>query len=506
MKRNILILIIFGAIYSIQILPQELNWSRFRGPNGSGIAPGEAGPPIHFGEDQNLVWKVEVPNGSSSPVIWKDHIYITGCIEDNNEMQLLCLSKNDGTTLWIRSFFPDQLESAHSISSPAQSTPALDKDGIYVYYASFGVISYDHEGNVRWKSPLNRIYHRWGHAASPVIMGELVIVNHEFGGVDDRKLLALNKHSGEVVWETLTQKVSYMEDATFPCHSTPVRFHNQIILHRYGGVASYDLEDGHPIWWMPIATEGTTTPVLIDSVIYISLWNNISDKEDHGAYFEYEDFDKVIRDFDRDGDSLLSLDEIPEDLIVAKRREVGDFEGASHSLRSLYGYHDADKNNKVDRQEWVNAFNFFSKYVLNLGLAAIRTDHHGAISPDEILWTQSENVSEIPSPIVVNRYIYNVRDGGWVSCTDPETGKLVCSEKLGTSGGYFSSPVAANGYLYIAGHRGIVQVIKVATGPEVVSEARLEGKIIATPAIAGNILYIRTSEYLYAFSEINSIE
>ena len=114
---------------------------------------------------------------------------------------------------------------------------------------------------------------------------------------------------------------------------------------------------------------------------------------------------------------------------------------------------------------------------------------------------QSEKIPEVPSPIVVNGFIYTVKDGGWLSCIDTKTGKLYFSEKLGTTGGYLASPVAANGHLYIAGHRGIVHVIKASNTPEVVAEIRLEGKILATPAIVGNNLYIRTTDYLYAFGQ-----
>jgi outer membrane protein assembly factor BamB len=507
-RKWLMLLLAAGMIHSCTLAPlqaQDQSWTRFRGPNGSGLAGGDAHPPVEFGENKHLLWKVEIPEGVSSPLVWGDRIYLTACNRDSAEMLLLCLDRSDGSLIWTRSFFPGEMESVHSISSPAQSTPAVDREGIYVYYASYGVLCYDHEGKVRWKTPLNKVQHRWGHAASPVIMDDLVIMNHDFGGPDVRKLLALNKHNGELVWETLVQKESYLEDSGFLTNSAPVRFEDQIIIHRYGGVAAYSLADGSPIWWMPIASEGVSTPILLDSVIYVSLWNNISDKEDHGAYFEYEDFEKVIREFDRDADRMLSLDEVPEDLIITRRREVGDFEGASHSLRSLYGYHDTDRNNEVDSLEWSNAFAFFSKYVLDLGLSALRTDHHGAISPEAFLWTQTATLSEVPSPIAVNGYIYNVRDGGWVSCTDPATGELVFSEKLGTTGGYFASPVAARGYLYIAGHRGIVHVIKAATRPEVISEARLEGKIVATPAIAGNAIYFRTSNYLYAFGDSHTL-
>ena len=501
MTRVNLILMTLGAFVFTQIKAQELVWPQFRGPNCSGHANGEARPPTEFGEDSNLKWKMAIPEGVSSPVIWNDHLYLTSCIEDNNEMQLLCLNRQTGATIWTRSFFPEKLEGAHSISSPAQSTPVLDNDGIYVYYAAYGVICYDHAGNVRWKTPLNKISHMWGHASSPVIMDDKVILNQDFGGDDARNLIALNKNSGTVSWKTLTQQESYLADAWYLGYSTPVRFKNQIIIHRFGGISSYSIEDGSSIWWLPIGTTGTSTPVIADSLIYIALWNNFSDKEHMGEYFNYVDFSKVIRDFDRDADHLLSMDEVPEDFYVASRIEVVEYEGSTHTIRNWFGDMDKDKNQEVDSLEWNEMYDFFEKYVLDLGLVALDADHQGEISPDEIVWMQTEIIPEVPSPVSVNGFIYTVKDGGRVTCTDAATGKLFYSEKLGTTGGYFASPVVANGYLYIAGHRGIVHVIKASKTPEIIFETKLEGKILATPAIVANTIYVRTTDYLYAFGE-----
>ena len=267
MTKYILILMTFEALFFTHLNSQELAWSQFRGQNGCGLASDEAMPPIEFGEDNNMTWKVKIPEGTSSPIIWKDHIYITACIEDKNEMQLICLNRNNGATVWTQSFFPEKLEGAHPISNPAQSTPVLDNKGIYVYYASYGVICYNHEGKVEWKTPLPIVRDPWGHATSPVIMEDKIILNLDYGGDDFRNLTALNKNSGELAWKTLTQELSHFKDALFSGYSTPLRYENQIIIHRFGGVASYSLEDGSPIWWMPIFTTGTSSPIVVDSTI-----------------------------------------------------------------------------------------------------------------------------------------------------------------------------------------------------------------------------------------------
>ena len=82
---------------------------------------------------------------------------------------------------------------------------------------------------------------------------------------------------------------------------------------------------------------------------------------------------------------------------------------------------------------------------------------------------------------------------------DGGTGSVHFQEKIGATGAYIASPVVADGKIYLASYNGTVKVIEAGKMPSVISETRLKGKILATPAIAGNNLYVRTSEFLYAF-------
>lgn len=326
MKLKLALLILAGitsSVISNPIQGQDPAWPRFRGPNGSGIALEESRPPVEFGEEENLRWKVEFAEGTSSPVIWKDHIYLTCCVEEKGEMQLVCLNRHNGEHLWTRSYFPEKMQGSHPISSPAQSTPALDKDGIVVYDASYGMIFYDHNGTEKWRTPLNMVGHPWGHAVSPVIMDDKVIINQDFGDDDTRSLVALDKSTGEIAWKTLTQKTSFCRDAMFFGYSVPVRYRDQVILHRIGGVASYYLENGSTAWWMPAFTTGTSSPMVVDSTIFIALWNHFLSQADRGKYFSYDDFNRVIQDFDSDSDSFLSQDEFPDDFLLASRVDAG---------------------------------------------------------------------------------------------------------------------------------------------------------------------------------------
>ncbi len=139
--------ILFSLIFSIAInsysqsTVNSISWSQFRGPNCSGVAEHDASPPVEFGPDKHVKWKVDLPEGTSSPVIWANQLYLTGYIQDKGALLVLC---------------------------PAQSSVAADRDGIYVYSASFGVKSFNHEGDLQWEYPIPcPARKKWGHPVSP---------------------------------------------------------------------------------------------------------------------------------------------------------------------------------------------------------------------------------------------------------------------------------------------------------------------------------------------------
>ncbi len=73
------------------------NWPAFRGPHEDGLAEQEK-PPTHFNQSSNLLWKVEVLPGLSSPVIWKDRVFLT--CEEGNKLSTVCFEADSGRKLW----------------------------------------------------------------------------------------------------------------------------------------------------------------------------------------------------------------------------------------------------------------------------------------------------------------------------------------------------------------------------------------------------------------------
>jgi outer membrane protein assembly factor BamB len=97
-----------------------------------------------------------------------------------------------------------------------------------------------------------------------------------------------------------------------------------------------------------------------------------------------------------------------------------------------------------------------------------------------------------------------VKDGGIVTAYDAASGEKLYQKRVAAPGKYYASPVAANGFIYLASLAdGTITVLKAgAASPEVVAKnPPLGERISATPAIADNTIYIRTAEHLYAFSD-----
>src|SRR5262249_41401900 len=75
----------------------DLAWPRFRGPNGSGISD-DAKPPVEFGPDKNVKWKVPTPSGLSSPIVAGDNLVITAF--DDGKLYTVAYSRRDGKESW----------------------------------------------------------------------------------------------------------------------------------------------------------------------------------------------------------------------------------------------------------------------------------------------------------------------------------------------------------------------------------------------------------------------
>jgi outer membrane protein assembly factor BamB len=138
-------------------------------------------------------------------------------------------------------------------------------------------------------------------------------------------------------------------------------------------------------------------------------------------------------------------------------------------------------------------------------LLAIRiADAIGDISGSKaIVWSTNLNTPYVPSPILVNKRLYFLRqNSGAISCLDAATGKVYYGVKmLADLGVVYNSPVYASGRIYQLGGTGLTCTLKDGPGLAIISENKLDDSFSASPAIAGNEIFLRGLKFVYCIAK-----
>lgn len=472
--------IAFGAVFSLVALAapgsgeatRAENWPQFRGPHASGVAA-EGNFPEHFGPDTNLVWRASVPSGHSSPCIWEDRIFLTGF--DDGKLVVLALDRRDGRVLWRHDLPPGVLERGSGNSHPACSTPATDGERVFVYFGAFGLAAYELDGREAWRKPLPTPITQHGTGTSPVLAGDtLVLVRDQDAG---SHALAVDKKTGDTLWKT--ERPEFRRGFSTPL-PWPEDRPEEVIVAGTLRLAAYDLKDGTERWTVAgLANEMVTSPVAGGGLVFVAGWTPGA-----GAS-TMPSFDALLEQGDRNQDGKLTRDEAPPG--PAKQ----------HFL-----YIDANKDGLVTREEYAAIADIFrrSKNVL----LAIRPGGRGDVTASHIAWSQARGLPYVPSPLYYEGRVYLVKNGGLASCFEAASGRvLYLEERLGAIGDYYASPVAAGGKICAASQPGTVVVYRAGDTLDVLARNPLGEEIMATPAIVGDRIYVRTARGLYAFGDSN---
>jgi outer membrane protein assembly factor BamB len=192
----------FNILFLLAALPSPAradNWPAWRGPDGTGRCA-ETDLPVKWSATENVRWKVKLPGpGNSTPVVWGERVFLTQATDKGQKRGLLCLARKDGATLWHKVVEYKGQESTHDTNPYCSASPATDGERVVVSYGSAGVYCYDFEGQELWHRDLGRCEHIWGNAASPVLYGDLVILN--FGPGERTFLIATDRKTGRDVWK-----------------------------------------------------------------------------------------------------------------------------------------------------------------------------------------------------------------------------------------------------------------------------------------------------------------
>ena len=240
-------------------------WPRWRGPSGQGYAAA-GGYSDAWSTTQNVVWKTSVPGrGNSSPIVWGDRIFLTTAYDGGRRLSILAFRRSDGAQAW-ETFVPSGRGSyAHQKNGYASATPATDGERIYASFGSRGLIAVDLTGKVVWRQDLAQSDPYHGHAGSPLLYRDRVIVYHDqYGGAF---IAAFDARSGKPLWRT-------NRDASVGW-GTPIALrvgeHDEIIVNSQGRVCAYDPATGRELWICNGSSyEVVPTPVVGHGMVFCS--------------------------------------------------------------------------------------------------------------------------------------------------------------------------------------------------------------------------------------------
>jgi outer membrane protein assembly factor BamB len=194
-------------------------------------------------------------------------------------------------------------------------------------------------------------------------------------------------------------------------------------------------------------------------------------------------FDELLAQGDQDKDGRLTREEAP-----------------AGTARRDFTYVDADKDGFIQRAEWESIKAIYEKS--ENALMAVRPGGQGDVTETHVVWKQNRGLPYVPTPLYYEGRVYLVKNGGLFSCFEARTGRaLYQEERLGALGDYYASPVAAGGKILVCSQPGMAVVIKAGDTLEVLARNPMGERIMATPAIVENRLYLRTQGKLYAFGE-----
>ena len=476
MIRFVLSIACLGIVSSVGFAAAP-EWPQFRGPNGSGIAVG-AKPPVTFGPETNVKWKVPAPSGASSPVIVGDKLFLTAF--DEGKLFTISYSTTTGKELWRAEAPARTIEAYHKTEgSPAASSVATDGKTVISYFGSCGLFAYDLTGKQLWnfEMPTARTAADFGTGVSPILVDGVVVLQRDEMG--EPKIVALDVATGRPKWEVKRPP------ATSYCTPTvwDTEGGKQIVCGGYGRMVSYDLKTGDEKWsvaGMPSAT--CTTAVVNDGMLYFSGWSP-GDAED--TEFKFPKYDDLLAgDANKDG-------------------QISREESEQTFLKGFFDSNDTNKDGQLTREEWDAIIKYMSAG--KNSVFAVKAGGQGDITKTHVAWKKTKGMPYVPSAILVAGQYFMVKDGGLCTAYDAKTGKEIYVQKRAVAAGrYYASPVSANGKIYVVSlDDGTFTVLKAgADSPEVIAEnPKLDEKTSATPAIVGDTIYVRTANHLWAFAE-----
>jgi outer membrane protein assembly factor BamB len=412
------------------------NWPAFRGPDASGVAAGGRPPSTwDAATSKNVAWKTAIPGlAHSSPIVWGDRVYVTTAVAASGPASVAKGAAG--------------IDSAKDMVSHTWRLIAIER--------ATGSIAWNRE--VHRGTPRLKRHVKSSHAsATPATNGRLIVALFGSEG------LFCFDMTGALQWrqDLGLMDVGLVDDPSFQWGpaSSPTLFENMVIVqndrHKDSFVAAFDLATGKELWRAAHDEYPSwATPAVARSGSRVEIVTN------GGKFIRGLDA-KTGRELWRLSDNLTQV-KVPTPIVSGDTVIVTG--GYPSGGRPIY---------------------------------AIRLGGSGDLTPKSLAWSTERGSPYTGTPLLYDGLLYVCTDNGILSAYDAGTGDRVYQQRVGPgSSGFSASPVAADGRLYLASEDGDVFVIRAGRTYELVATNRMGEVTMATPALSGNMLIVRTQTQL----------
>jgi outer membrane protein assembly factor BamB len=228
------------------------NWPQWRGPGLNGVST-EKNLPVKWTTEENVVWKVAMPGFSgSTPIIWRDRIFLN--VANGDVLEFWCLDKSKGEVLWKKQLGAGNVKMRkQNMSSPS---PVTDGRSVYVMTGTGILKGFDFSGKELWTREIQKDYGNfglnWGYASSPLLFEDSLYVQvlHGMKTDDPSYVMRIDKKTGKTLWkiDRPTNAIRESPDS----YTTPalLRYGKSTEIVITGGdcVTGHDPETGQELW------------------------------------------------------------------------------------------------------------------------------------------------------------------------------------------------------------------------------------------------------------------
>jgi outer membrane protein assembly factor BamB len=272
-----------AAALTLWALPaQAQEWTRFRGPNGTGISRATTVPTTVTPENTN--WKTRLPGiGHSSPVIWGNRLFLTAVDNAAGKRFLVCVDTATGKILWQQAY-DYAAYTHHKLHNAASGTPTVDQDAVYLTWMSPDytlVAAVSHAGKELWRRDLGKHVSQHGGSASPILVDDLLIVRVENDDPGPGSfLVALDRRTGAPRWQT-------PRGSKVTSYSTPTLYQPKggapqlVVSSQADGVSAFDPKTGKLLWEMPgiFKQRCVAGPSVVGDIIFATSGNGAGERQ-----------------------------------------------------------------------------------------------------------------------------------------------------------------------------------------------------------------------------------